>query len=327
MREGEPKSDEIQEPERLSGLVRVVGGTPEEEKDALKKVADNYFNKQEFYDAEREKTPEEMEIIKGILTRLPEFVKKYGGKPVPLTPDHIHVLDFNRMSEEEKKNLGNIIGHYDHILQTARVIVEGNEDNNLNFANRTVHELLHFSSFQSADFENKENKILNEQHRIGGLLIRTSDELGKEQIYFNDWDEAITEELAVRFDEEYFKSIEPLSEILKQRDKLRANFAENHPETSQGDVKRIVNNITSNGDFTYFVERQECTMIIENIFKNNSDKFRSIDEVFDVFAKAYFTGKILPIAKLVEKTYGNGSFREFGEKTKDKKHNEIGNKN
>jgi hypothetical protein len=41
------------------------------------------------------------------------------------------------------------------------------------------------------------------------------------------------------------------------------------------------------------------------------------DGVNDIFSDAYYQGKLLPLARLIEKTYGPGSFAELGKITED----------
>ena len=53
-------------------------------------------------------------------------------------------------------------------------------------------------------------------------------------------------------------------------------------------------------------------LLLEEICKKNPE-FSSTDQVFDIFAKAVMTGKLLKVARLIEKTFGMGSFREIGE--------------
>ena len=48
------------------------------------------------------------------------------------------------------------------------------------------------------------------------------------------------------------------------------------------------------------------------IQKQFPDQYQSADDVFKVFLNAHFTGKLLPIGRLVEKTFGEGAFRALG---------------
>ena len=58
--------------------------------------------------------------------------------------------------------------------------------------------------------------------------------------------------------------------------------------------------------------------VCSEIQKQFPDKYQSIEEVFKEFLKANFTGQLLGIARLVEQTFGEGSFRLLGNMTEDK---------
>lgn len=58
-----------------------------------------------------------------------------------------------------------------------------------------------------------------------------------------------------------------------------------------------------------------CNSLIDDLYNKNAGSFASREEVFNLFARAVMTGRLLSVARLLEKTYGKGSFRELGEKT------------
>lgn len=340
MSEVGPKNEGIEqtpkEPERTSGLMRVAGASLEGEREVLKDIEKEVFDKQEIRELEREKTPEELEIIRGILAHLPEFIKKYGGKSVPLSPKHIHVADYAQLSVEQKEKLDGTRGKFHSPTQSAAVLIDKEEENTLAFAFLTTHELLHFSAFQSVDIltDNGRNVI---HDRVGGF-IRVKKGM---EAYFIDIDEAITEELLIRFDDANFKSIGPLSKDFAQREESRDRFAKKHPEISPDEVKRKIANHTTvqlkNGPnagmwrsriegYKYSEEREKLKKIVNDIQGKNSQRFKSSEAVFDVFARAYFTGEALEVARLIEETYGKGSFRKLGEETKAKRISKPENK-
>jgi len=325
------RGEEESIPERTSGLMKVVGVLPKIEKEILSDVGDKYFGKQEKYDIEREKTPEELKIIEGILNYLPDFVKKYGGMSVPLTPEHIHIADYHQLTDEEKKLLkkkhAETKGAYNHVKESVLIVVNEKEDNNLNFAQLVAHELMHFSSFQSADLENKNSHDLNAMNRITGLSIRTGK--NDKEIYFDGFNEAMTEELAMRFGEEFFESIDELSKNIETRNNIRDRYSIGE-EKAKRNIANVITKKVESGPkagmwkstilkYSYPREREMMTKIIDDIYNANKNDFESSEKVFDIFAKAYFTGNILPIARLVEKTFGKGSFRKLGEETKKEK--------
>ena len=82
-------------------------------------------------------------------------------------------------------------------------------------------------------------------------------------------------------------------------------------------------------DYPYAKERENLWKTIGGIYKDNPGQFKSEEEIFRIFAEAYFTGsisKIIKLSKLIEKMWGKGSFRKLGEKTKGKKYSPSENK-
>ena len=59
-------------------------------------------------------------------------------------------------------------------------------------------------------------------------------------------------------------------------------------------------------------EREILNNLIEKLYFKNKDKFKNEEEVFDLFAKSVFTGK-LSWGRLVNKTFGKGTFKKLTE--------------
>lgn len=62
----------------------------------------------------------------------------------------------------------------------------------------------------------------------------------------------------------------------------------------------------------YSEARQTLDYVCIEIQKQFPEKYASKDDVFKEFLKTHFTGNLLPIARLVEKTFGEGNFRLLG---------------
>lgn len=312
-----------EESKRETGVSRFVGFSSEEEREVLKK-AKNLFENQgdkkilenELRLFEREKTPEEIEMINDILSNMPEFVKKYGGDFPPITTDHIHILDNRKLPEEIREKANQEGGGHFSAMQFAYIF---DDENSLKNAHKIVHELIHFSAFQS--FE----KISTEE-KSGVAIRRTGFEIhnntgDKKEVYFTDLNEAITEELTKRFDKEYFASISHLAGQVKERQE----FIDKHKGGKQGDIFFKETKQLETGEwqttilpYAYVEHRRQLREIVKTIYEKNKKEFASREEVFDIFARSAMTGKILESARLMEKTYGKGAFRRGGEKTKRK---------
>ena len=320
----EKSKSEEQKLERTSSLVRVVGTSPEKEKEILDYIKAEDFDKQEFDKLEREKTPEELEIINGVMSRMPDFVKKYGGTPVQLKSEHIHIIDSNKLPEEERPK-GTCSGRCSFRGQRI-FVVRPADANKLDFAQSVAHEIMHMNSFHSAVLDNKSNTI---SERRSGFSIETKD--GEEsELYFRGINEAITEELTKRFDEEHFRMIPTLADTIKERDKCRADWSSERISKGLKDNPRVIRNLSvveeKDGtdrvmrvSWKYIEERKRLREIVAELQRKNSEQFELKEDAFSIFAEAYFTGKMLKVSRLVEKTFGGGSFKRLGEEMKYKK--------
>lgn len=79
---------------------------------------------------------------------------------------------------------------------------------------------------------------------------------------------------------------------------------------------------------SYKQERGILNTLIDKIFNKNQEKFKEREDVFEIFAKAMLTGNILPIGRLIDETFGRGTFKKYGDldkrKRRDEKKNEEG---
>jgi hypothetical protein len=325
MDRGEPQSrdDEPQDPERTSGIMRMPSVPSEHEREALASVKKYLFDETRSVPGEREKTPAEAEIVNAIIDRLPEVISRYGGKPVNLRVDHLHVFDYDKLTDEEKRNFGNAPGRFSSNNQVALVRVKSEKYSIMKFAEVAVHELIHFNSFQSAGFIEIDEKTRKLSERVVGFSMTVEgDEQAKEpDYYFHEVNEAVTAELTKRFCEEYFGSIPALVEDVTKRDKFRAGIRKGDPT----EIMAFSNTQESDGkwhaiaeDYPYADERKNGWAMMTEIQEKNPDKFKDAEEVFRLFVNAYFTGNFLTVARLVEKTYGKGFFRRLGKNTKAK---------
>ena len=65
--------------------------------------------------------------------------------------------------------------------------------------------------------------------------------------------------------------------------------------------------------FNYFEGRRFLAKLIRELFKKNVDSFGSEEEVRTMFIKAQFDGNIIPVARLVKKTFGKDAFIRLGQ--------------
>ena len=65
--------------------------------------------------------------------------------------------------------------------------------------------------------------------------------------------------------------------------------------------------------YSYEETRAILNALIDKIAAQNSQGFPDREQVFDVFAQAKLSGRILELGRLTDSTFGAGTFRKIGE--------------
>lgn len=251
--------------ERKSGIVKIINAGKKE-----KDIADyfeNLFKDQREYKFEVKKTKEEIETIKLVNEKIAGFVKQYGGNPVSINSDHIHIFDKKKIPKEVRKRYYKSGGFFSPRLQGAVIFSDLRENKEL-FKKTLVHEMLHFNSFQSIISRN--GRL--ERNRVGANIYSSKNN----KVFFYDLDESIIDELTRRFCLNFFGL-----EIKNESDELE----------------------------------EELKKSLDNIYEKNAHKYKNKEEIFFMLAKMVLTGKLMDVARLIEKSFGKGSFREAAEIT------------
>jgi len=314
--------------EKISSFDQVVGNIPESEKDKILRNKGERFDNQVFEELigkEREKTSEELEIISFANEATNEVRRKYGLEDFDIPSKNIHVVTEEAWPREKST------AFYNSMVQG---IAMREKMSKLAFMKTVFHEMLHFKSYGAAQITTGENTELDE-YRLG-LTVHTRD--GK-KLYFINLNEAVTEEMTKRFASELLKKELFADEIAQTQDVIR-----NYPQATTDSGKPLfdedtfyaevqesqnwrdatdrlfgrrilgsgVTNISIEG-FTYKAERKILNTLIDKIFERNPEEFYDREEVFEVFVKGMITGNILPIGRLIEQTFENGTLRKIGE--------------
>lgn len=283
--------------------------------------------------AEKEKTIDQQELIGRANEEMREFLSHYGIEAVDVFSDNVHILDRSKFPAEELqkvlKKLGTENGFYSAYRQGI-AILKDYDVSKLSFFQTLAHEMLHLQGFYSyqrssqdaADFtlgNGEEIESLN--IRRSGFSVGTKD--GK-KLLFHKLNESIITELEIRFEKAYMVKWPELGVELKARDKYVEQIAErDHVPVEK--VRQTVAGIKgddASGDkwvsYGYHDERQRFNSLVDELFEKNKSDFESREAVFRLFAEATMTGRLLPVARLIEKTFGKGSFRLLGEASVDK---------
>ncbi|MES2315628.1 MAG: hypothetical protein V4486_02750 [Patescibacteria group bacterium] len=303
---------------RESGFDRIVGASEEEERDVLagfKNIFDTNYN----IKGEKQKSPEQTRGAEAISRYMFPFLEKYGVRALDIRPDQIHFMEKRDLPETVRKLYGDAGGVYEADNQWI-LIFGGDQDPKTVLAKRMAHEMIHFNSFKSLTFNRDD---CSAQGRRLGLQLKSGGFM-----HFRKLNEAITEELAIRFAVEYFDKIEYTSDsITAAREAYRpliesgAKIISLTTSGMEADIdllERLDPNFTESalsfgGETSYLSERAKLHQMIDDIFTKNKDKFKNKDEVFAIFVNAALKGRLLPLARIMNATYGKGSFSQLAE--------------
>lgn len=74
-------------------------------------------------------------------------------------------------------------------------------------------------------------------------------------------------------------------------------------------------NLNPEGMYARLAERIKFYNLIDQLYHKNRDRFSAKEEIIGLFFKATFGGNIMPVARLIEKTFGKGSFKKLGKES------------
>lgn len=328
----------MEKPPKESGINKIIGPGGHEEP-LLKFLKGDFENQErlELKEFEIDKSPEEEKCIEDIQFYMDDFVRSYDGSPIKIPPKAVHFLNRSQVPAELKKNIfPDNIGGASIAAEQAMFVLKDREGDlpKLHLGETIVHEMLHFNSFNSLEINRSEKPgdvrqtedngdarhwTLKDRRSGIGIIGENNEHL------FGLLDEALTEELTIRFFNQFFSKIDFLKDEFAEREKTieklcrdgkhdpeeeRSNIAWKFTEEIDGRYKTTI------GTFVYEDERHKLKDLINGIYEKNKDKFASKEEVFNLFARAKMQGNLLPLARFLEETYGKGEFRRLAEVSK-----------
>ena len=226
---------------------------------------------------ELEKSERDNVLIAFVSDSADEVLKSYGRKKeINISPDNIHLL---KKGGTEEFTEGRLMEAANAATLGSILVDRGTSDQA--FAVHLFHELLHVKSYKVLQVTKGEYP---EERRIesyrDGFGVTTRD---GEQKYFENMEEGVIELLTKRFYEEVVKN----SELFEE------------PEEPV--------------EFGRKEEVEKLHELIDSLYEDNKDFFSTREQIERLFIDAQINGRLLPVARLIEKTFGKGSFRSLGE--------------
>ncbi len=323
----------------FNNIIGVKQKDKESIKENWKKESDDFLKRNEVKYAGLEKIltrEEESEIAK--IERDVNEVAQYYGATEKILPK-IVILEPGSVYEITQGKFKNGV-----CSQCMRSIMVDYRDSKIDFATTLAHEMFHMSEFTSLLYsqETKETEL----HRAGVSIFGKD---GK-TVYFAEIEEALVAEAVKTFFNQYLRNNPQFAEevrktefvknwlgkfydyagVLKEKqeeilfniysfpgiDDLieRLNGTDNE-EFKFGYLDGYIGEMLENDDVVMREradERKKLDSLVDMILSSPENEYKSREEIIDVFMRANFSGKLLPLARVIEKSLGKGSFRSIG---------------
>ncbi|MCK6462676.1 MAG: hypothetical protein L6Q29_02545 [Candidatus Pacebacteria bacterium] len=302
-------------------MPRVVGDASDDLKQKTKEHFQDLFYKKHLADLpkekletlrslEYEKSPIEKELIEAADSELNDIMHKAGVKPFGVSAKNIHLVPPELFREIDKTG-GDAITFDQH--RAIFIDAEKHRNNSLDFGKVIFHELFHLKGHLAVEVEEDGDGGDATVYRSGltAYSSQKKDNEHKTHKHFSGLEEGLAGELERR----YFKKLIEHPALKKQKEWLESKAAKEVKEKiskSRNIPVEEINNVKENGyfeTFSYPFHRQVLNLITSEIYNKNKDKFKSEEEVLNIFIKAHFDGKILPMSRLIADTFNKDVLR------------------
>lgn len=311
------KEDEAEYPPRF----KVVGRVPDP---ALENAPERLLRpRTSEVRGERTRSPEDINSINYLNQLGHKIGKKYSFKWVDVPPERVHFISLVELEKPLSSGKAGYAGYYPEI-EIADI------PSRLARAKTLFHEMIHVQSAYRVQYDTSRYSV--SPYRALGYLKERRYGLYFSPEYpgFTALNEAVTEILTLEAMQLAELDVNSLfyAEALKVAT-LRAKLHNKEVDADHfwsdevmRDIKNLLSQNAPGKDFqtyqqnslknkkrpallkSYGEQREQYQELLELLLKRNSGKFNNTDEVHHLFVKAIIEGEILPVARLIETTFG-----------------------
>jgi len=296
-----------------STVERVVGNVTQKDKKAIAREMEKRFLTQyaTHETGEAPKSPEQLRILELADEMTNEVLRHYGKDRFSFPPENVHVIEKDRWTRGENSGVAN---------SRIQSVSLRSDDNALVFFTTAFHEMLHLKSYYAVQVPTEKGERPLEDYRLG-LHVRSRD---AKKGYFQNLDEAVTEELTKRFASGAFSH----QLFKKERDQFARYRPHGEPENDEAYAVRREKDADQPpgfpeqgktkysmwfAEFAFQEERESLWMLCEKMHHADPQEFPDASVAFDLFAKGMLNGNILPLGRAIDRLFGKGTFRRIGE--------------
>ena len=310
--------------------IRTIGGASFDKKKQVKKeVTQALFShfeslspgeREQFEEFEYPKSEKELALIGFANEETSRLMQEAGIDPYDVPVDNFHIISPDLF----KMVGGNATAITFNTKQGIIFDAQYFRDNPVYFGVVALHELLHLKAHFSLEVQEEGDKLRKTPYREG-VTVRALQSYGfngKYHAHFVGLHEGIVAETEKRFLGKFLDRPELALEkewlMSDEAKKMRKKLAE-EKKISEDDIIWVSKKGKGNFEtVSYLQQRNVLNYVCDEIQKQFPDEYKNTDDVYKVFLNAHFTGRLLLIARLVEKTFGEGSFRLLGNMNTDR---------
>lgn len=265
---------------------------------------------------EREKSKLEIALINFANEETSRLMAEAGMEPHEIPIENFHIVQPELFEKVRTSKTSHAVANY----RKQGVVFDDSyfKDYPLIFGVVAFHETLHLKSHYSIEVEDSGSSFVQTGYRNGVSAESSQKKFfeGNFHEHFVGLHEAIVAEAERRFaqklierpefekEKEWMSSSEVLETINKIA-KLRGLTPDDIIWIGRKEENKLVT-------ASYRTQREVLNYVCSEIQKQFPDQYQEVDDVYEVFLNAHFTGRLLQIARLVEGTFGEGSFRLLG---------------
>ena len=248
----------------------------------------------------------EIKVIEATNKILDEKAGKYINTTFPIYANNVHKIPHEVLSEGFGKGSGAIYIPNMHEIFFSDALPQPL------FLDSINHEMSHAKSynlFQSL-YEKSGREI--QIYRSGVCFVSRD---GK-YIYLENLNEAITETIAKEITENFYKKTgldKKLDALVSTYNNLYAGGS--NPLLNRFEVLTFLRDkdtpVPLPVEFSYNIHREFLQTLQDDILIKNKESFSNLEEVKELFLEAYFTGEFRKLYKIIDKTYGKGTFKNI----------------
>jgi len=305
--------------------IRIVGAASAENKEGVKnEIRQALFShsdslspeeREQFEKFEYPKSEKELALIGFANEETSRLMKEAGIEPYDVPIENFHIIP-----PELYKKVAGDSGNAITFNSKQRIIFDAQyfRDNPVYFGAVALHETLHLKAHFSMEVQEEDDKVHKTPYREGVTVgaLQSHGYHGKYHQHFVGLHEGIVAETERRL----LKKLLDRPELAQEKKWLASDEAK-EMRKKIAEKKEILEDdiiwVGKKGEndwetVSYPQQRNVLNYVCAEIQKQFPDQYQSADDVYKTFLNAHFTGRLLPLARLVEETFGEGNFRLLG---------------